>query len=286
MIRRGRKFFRHNHFQFLEVSGMRSVLLCLSLLLLPLFSNAVPVRAADKTFTNSIGREFVLIPAGSFMMGSDEKYTKASDDERPQHRVSISKPFYLGKYEVTQAQWEAVMGNNPSHFKGPANPVEQVSWNDAREFIRRLNQKEGRGGYRLPTEAEWEYAARAGSAGVYSFGDDPAQLEKYAWFGEKDAGSTHPVGQKQPDAQGLHDMYGNVWEWVEDWFAEDYYRVSPSIDPAGPASGPASGGFRVIRGGGWNNSARNSRSAYRYYYSPDVGDSAGLLGFRLALSPE
>ncbi|MDR1242622.1 MAG: formylglycine-generating enzyme family protein [Deltaproteobacteria bacterium] len=234
--------------------------------------------AAEKTRTNSIGMEFILIPSGSFTMGSDENFAKASDDEKPQHRVSISKPFYLGKYEVTQAQWEAVMGNNPSNFKGGNNPVEQVSWDDAQEFIRRLNRQEGHSRYRLPTEAEWEYAARAGSAGVYSFGDDAAQLETYAWYGERNSGATHPVGRKQPDARGLHDMYGNVWEWVQDWFAEEYYSYSPSVDPAGPASGSQ----RVIRGGGWNNSASNCRSAYRYYYPPD--GSAILLGFRLVLS--
>jgi formylglycine-generating enzyme required for sulfatase activity len=146
-------------------------------------------------------------------MGANKNFEDASDDETPQHRVSISKPFYLGKYEVTQAQWEAAMGSNPSEFKGRDNPVELVSWEDAQEFISRLNRKEGHSSYRLPTEAEWEYAARAGSISAYNFGDDSGQLQSYAWYGEEhNAGSTHPVGQKQPNALGLYDMHGNVGE--------------------------------------------------------------------------
>jgi formylglycine-generating enzyme required for sulfatase activity len=132
----------------------------------------MPQRAlgAEKIYANSIGMEFILIPSGSFMMGSNKSKDKdAYDSEMPQHRMTISKPFYLGKYEVTQAQWEAVMGNNPSKFKGRNNPVEMVSWDDVQEFIKRLNRKDGTNKYRLPTEAEWEYAAKAGTAGVYLF---------------------------------------------------------------------------------------------------------------------
>jgi formylglycine-generating enzyme required for sulfatase activity len=229
------------------------------------------------TYTNSIGMEFVLIPSGWFMMGSDkEKDQEALDDETP-HRVTISKPFYLGKYEVTQAQWEAVMGSNPSYFKGRDNPVETVSWDDVREFIKSLNIKEGNGCWRLPTEAEWEYACRAGTTGVYSFGDDENSLGHYAWY-DGNSKSAHPVGQKRPNAWGLYDMHGNVWEWVQDWYGE--YPTSSVLDPRGPSSGS----YRVNRGGSWDDDARNCRSAYRDNDTP--GNRYIGMGFRLALSPE
>jgi formylglycine-generating enzyme required for sulfatase activity len=234
------------------------------------------------TRTNSIGMEFVLIPAGSFMMGAGRFEGAAVADEKPQHRVTLSKPFYLGKYEVTQEQWAAVMGNNPSRFKGRNNPVETVSWDDAQEFIRRLNAQEEHSRYRLPTEAEWEYAARAGSTGVYSFGDDSGQLEKYAWYSEPDSlrGSTYPVGQKQPNAWGLYDMHGNVYEWVQDWHGERYYPNSSGTDPQGPPSGSS----RVLRGGSWLSTAEYCRSAGRNLNTPSL--RYDFIGFRLALSPE
>jgi formylglycine-generating enzyme required for sulfatase activity len=230
--------------------------------------------------SNSIGMEFVLIPAGSFTMGADKNFKAASDDETPQHRVSISKPFYLGKHEVTQAQWEAVMGNNPSRFEGRDNPVEMVSWDDTQEFIQRLNRQEGHKRYRLPTEAEWEYAARAGTTGAYSFGDDVGQLGQYAWYGANCRGRTHPVGQKQPNPWGLYDMHGNVWEWVQDWYGERYYSSSPGTDPKGPSSGY----YRVFRGGCWFFDAERCRSANRNGSTP--GLRYNVLGFRLALDPE
>jgi formylglycine-generating enzyme required for sulfatase activity len=187
----------------------------------------------------------------------------------------------MGKYEVTQAQWEAVMGNNPSCFKSRDNPVETVSWDMAQEFIKRLNKKEGHARYRLPTEAQWEYAARGGSTSVYSFGDDAGQLRQYAWYGEDyQSGSTHPVGQKPHNAWGLYDMHGNVCEWVQDWYGERYYSNSPSSDPKGPSSGS----HRVLRGGGWYDLAIQCRSAYRDGFTP-VHRDAGI-GFRLVLSPE
>ena len=244
----------------------------------------LPARAAEKNHTNSIGMEFALIPAGSFMMGSlmigvDENFEDAEEDEVPMHKVTISKTFYLGKYEVTQEQWVAVMGENPSEFKGPANPVERVSWEDAQIFIRKLNDLEGHGRYRLPTEAEWEYAARAGG-GAYSFGDDLAELERYAWYADNSGIETHPVGKKLPNAFGLHDMHGNVWEWVQDWYADNYYSYSASFDPAGPAAGPD----RVVRGGSLASGAGNCRSANRAEAGPENRDF--LLGFRLLLMPE
>jgi formylglycine-generating enzyme required for sulfatase activity len=259
---------------------MRFVMICLSLLSLSLSGSVIGVHAADKTYTNSIGMEFVLIPAGSFVMGADKNFDDAGDNETPQHRVSISKPFYLGKFEVTQAQWTAVMGNNPSNFKGRSNPVEMVSWNDVQAFISLLNKREGHSRYRLPTEAEWEYSARAGTTGAYSFGDDADSLGGYAWYDDNSGNKTHPVGQKAPNPWGLYDMHGNVWEWVQDWYGDRYYSSSPGSDPKGPSSGSN----RVKRGGCWGHYARSCRSAYRDDSAPDVRYIN--LGFRLALSPE
>lgn len=228
--------------------------------------------------TNSIGVEFVLVPAGSFQMGADPNFEEASSDETPRHRVTISKPFYLGRTEVTQEQWVAVMGVNSSSFKGRSNPVEKVSWDDVQTFIRKLNAMEGKAVYRLPTEAEWEYACRAGSTGKYSFGDDADALGRYAWFRGNSGEKTHPVAQLKPNAWGLYDMHGNVWEWVQDWYDGSYYRSSPSTDP----SGPSSGSTRVFRGGSWNLVAVNARAAYRFNGRPDFRNVN--LGFRLARS--
>jgi formylglycine-generating enzyme required for sulfatase activity len=215
--------------------------------------------------------EFVLIPAGTFQMGSND----GDGDEKPVHTVHITQPFYLGKYEVTQEQWQAVMGKNPSQFKGDLTlPVESVSWEDVHEFIGRLNTRErGTAYYRLPTEAEWEYAARAGSTTAYSFGDSAGQKGRYAWCGYNAGGKTHPVGQLQPNAWGLYDMHGNVWEWVEDWYGD--YPGGTVTDPGGASSGS----YRVYRGGGWRLVARGCQSAVRSNASP--GDRYGHLGVRL-----
>lgn len=234
--------------------------------------------AEDKTYTNSIGMEFVLIPAGSFMMGGDKNFEDASDDETPRHRVTISKSFYMGKYEVTQEQWMALMSSNPSEFKGRSRPVEKVSWDDAQVFISALNRKEGKEVYRLPTEAEWEYAARAGSTTTYFFGDDKGGLGQYAWYEGNSGKETHPAGQLRANQWGLHDMSGNVWEWCQDWYGDKYYANSPSTDPTGPSSGSA----RVLRGGSWGNSAQSCRSADRCDYSP--GSGINFFGFRLVRS--
>jgi formylglycine-generating enzyme required for sulfatase activity len=222
--------------------------------------------------------EFVMIPAGTFMMGADKNNENASEEELPRHQVTISKPFFLGVHEVTQRQWEQVMGNNPSKFKGKDNPVDTVSWEDAQDFIRRLNQKEGHSLYRLPTEAEWEYATRAGSTSTYFFGNDESQLEDYAWYNEISGRTTKPVGQKRPNPWGLYDMIGNVQEWTGDWYDKSYYANSPSSDPTGPISGP----FRVSRDCNYRHSARDCRSAFRAGYWPDIRSLS--LGFRLALS--
>ena len=216
------------------------------------------------------GMKFKLIKAGSFMMGSND----GNDDEKPVHSVRISKDFCMGVYEVTQQQWEAVMQANPSGFKGATRPVERVSWTEVQTFIDRVNRQSGCNGcYRLSTEAEWEYAARAGTSTKYSFGDNEAQLGDYAWYrGNSDSG-THPVGQKEPNPWGLYDMHGNVWEWVQDWY--ESYPEGTITDPTGPGTGSS----RVLRGGGWNGAARVVRSASRGYWLPD--DRYNRLGFRL-----
>lgn len=236
---------------------------------LPGVATAQASAARPQTLTNSIGMEFVLLPEGSFMMGSEH----GDADERPVHRVTISQPFYLGVYEVTQAQWQAVMGNNPSLFQGNPNlPVEQVWWDTVQEFVGKLNALEGGQKYRLPTEAEWEYAARAGSTTAYSFGDDPAGLGDYAWFKENSGGKTHPVGQLKANAWGLYDMHGNVMEWVQDWYGR--YPTEAVKDPQGSPSGT----HRMRRGGAWNSTAAVCRSANRYSV-PGFRDD--FLGFRL-----
>jgi formylglycine-generating enzyme required for sulfatase activity len=241
------------------------------------------------TFTNNIGVEFVLIPAGTFMMGTpieqldaiaggDQDYRNRIEHETPQHQVEISQPFYLGKYPVTQRQWEMVMGATPSRFKGDNLPVERVSWNDVQAFIKKLNEREGVDHYRLPSEAEWEYACRAGSTGLYSFGDDAARLGEYAWYKENSDEKTHPVGEKKPNTWGLYDMHGNVWEWVQDRYDENYYQNSLNVDPQGPNAGA----FRVYRGGSWSAPALFARSAVRFASLPGV--RIGYLGFRCAMS--
>lgn len=268
---------------------IRALLLSAVPLLVPVSAHGAPSESV-----NSVGVEFVLIPAGSFTMGSSDHDRESSGDEKPQHRVTISRPFYLGKHEVTQTQWEAVMGSNPytlprsnsfyslpgmaERLRKPEHPV-TVSWNDAQEFIRRLNQREGRATYRLPTEAEWEYAARAGTTTRYSFGNERSDLARYAWFGEDfESGSSHPVGTKKPNRWGLHDMHGNVWEWVQDWYDERYYAESPSIDPTGPTTGTS----HVTRGGSWHITGSGWRSAARRAYAPDYRGIS--VGFRLARS--
>ena len=235
--------------------------------------------AAEKTHTNSIGMEFILIPAGEFVRTIPERRNDIGEVvPATRAAVTISTPFYLGVYEVTQVQWQTIMGNIPSKFKGRHNPVEQVSWDDAQEFIRRLNAKEGHNRYRLPTEAEWEHAARAGTSAEYSFGDDESALGQYAWYTDNAGQKTHPVGQKLPNPWGLYDMHGNVWEWVQDWYGE--YPASSVPDPAGPSSGV----YRVDRGGCWLSTENPCRSASRGYFSADY--RLPFIGFRLALSPE
>jgi formylglycine-generating enzyme required for sulfatase activity len=218
--------------------------------------------------TSSIGVKLKLIPAGEFMMGSPESHLDPFGGRKPPHDVRIAKPFYLGVYEVTQAEYENVMGKNPSIFKGASNPVEMVSWDDATEFCRRLSAKEGKS-YRLPTEAEWEYACRAGTTTQYSFGDDPTNADEYAWHRGNSDGKTHPVGEKKPNAWGLHDVHGNVSEWCSD-----------STDAP---MRPKTGGYRVTRGGCWGNSGKDCRAATRGMNEPQ--DRNYIVGFRVAAEP-
>jgi len=225
--------------------------------------------------------EMVRIPSGKFLMGSPASELGRDDDEGPQHEVTISQSFYMGKYEVTQAQWRVVarlpkvkidLNPDPSNFKGDGQPVEQVNWEEAVEFCERLSKASGKK-YHLPTEAEWEYACRAGTTGAYA-----GELNAMAWYYNNSDSTTHAVGVKQPNNWGLYDMQGNVWEWCLDWFSRSYYSVSPSIDPQGPSSEL----FRVLRGGGWAYYPRDCRSADRRALTPGIRFND--LGFRLVRS--
>ena len=230
------------------------------------------------TFTNGIGMEFVLIPAGSFTMGSSPGTGRSR--ERPSRIVNISNSFYLQTTEVTQRQWKKVMGNNPSKFKGCDDcPVEEVSWNDTQDFINKLNEIEAGEAYRLPTEAEWEYAVRAGTQSLFSFGYDEEKLTEYGWFDSNSKHRTHPAGTKKPNPWGLYDMHGNLWEWVEDdWHAD--YEGAP-VDGRAWVDEPR-GNRRVVRGGCWVTDAHFCRSASRSSASP--GDGGPHRGFRLSRS--
>ena len=219
--------------------------------------------------------EMIAVQGGAFTMGcTPEQGGDCNSDEKPAHQVTVSS-FYIGKYEVTQKQWQLIMGSNPSSFKGDNLPVEHVSWNDVKEFIRRLNAATGKQ-YRLPTEAEWEYAARGGSKSQgykYSGSNNPNDV---AWFSDNSGSTTHPVGTKSPNELGIYDMSGNVWEWCYDWYGT--YPSSPQRDPTGPSSGSD----RVYRGGGWGDVAGGVRVSFRNNYTPD--SRFNLLGFRLACS--
>ncbi len=225
-----------------------------------------PTPHRETITTNGI--EMVLVKGGTFQMGSND----GDSNEKPIHEVSVDD-FYLSKYEVTQKQWVAIMGNNPSYFKGDNLPVESVSWNDVQQFIRKLNTKTGVS-FRLPTEAEWEYAARGGnkSKGYKYSGSD--NVGSVAWYSGNSNNKTHPVGTKQPNELGLYDMSGNVWEWCADWYGGDYYSKSPYENPTGPATGAS----RVNRGGSWNDGAGGVRCANRNDSDPDSSDND--LGFR------
>ncbi len=236
-------------------------------------STAAWGKSASSTKRNRVGMEFVLVPAGEFRMGSTSE--DAGEDEKPVTAVKISRAFYLGKHEVTQKQWERVMGVNPSDFKGcPDCPVEQVSWNDAQAFIRTLNGMDDSKRYRLPTEAEWEYAARGGTEGDrYS-----ANTDAIAWYDKNCNESPHKVGKKAPNGYGLYDMLGNVYEWVQDW--KGPYPGGSVTDPKGPARGK----FRTMRGGSWETSAKSCRAPHRF--DAAQGFRIHALGFRVLMEAE
>jgi len=216
---------------------------------------------------------FVRVLPGGFMMGCSTGDSECGAAEKPAHFVRITKAFEIGSYEVTQAQWEAVMGTNRSTFKGSSRPVENVSWLEAQEFVRRLTEKQDGYRYRLPTEAEWEFAARAGTTTAY-----PGEADQAGWFQENSTQQTHPVGQKKPNAWGLYDVSGNVWEWTDDWYDETYYQRSPAADPKGPSSGR----FHTIRGGAWVEPVENARVSKRDYFE-DAADFH--IGFRCVREP-
>jgi formylglycine-generating enzyme required for sulfatase activity len=240
----------------------------------------------------------VFVPPGTFRMGSPTNEVDRHGDEGPQTAVTISRGFWMGKYEVTQGEYLAVMSSNPSIFTtndfngNPISPdltrpVESVRWSDATNYCARLTQQERGVGriatnsvYRLPTEAEWEYACRGCTSTPFSYGDDPGytSLTKYAWYSDNSTNMTHPVGQKLPNPWGLYHMHGNVWEWCQDWY--DTYPGGIALDPQGPATGSN----RVCRGGGWSNLGRACRSAGRNRADPG-GGNAGLFGFRVVLAP-
>ena len=245
-------------------------------LLAAVLFHATGVQSAD--YVNGIGMEFKKIDSGCFQMGRDPDAEQGGDNELPRHKVCITKPFYIGKTEVTQDQWTKIMGYNKSKFKGGDRPVERVSGETVFTFIGLLNKKEKGAKYRLPTEAEWEYVARAGSETTYFFGNDPGELSEYAWFGGEQAeNQTHPVAGKKPNPWGVYDIYGNVWELVRDYYKADYYADSPTDDPRYAKMGD----YQVVRGCDWSNGAAVCRSAQRGRVHRRMMDEG--LGFRLVL---
>ena len=273
-------------------------LAALALVLCPACGEREPPAAspAPPVITTQGGVEMVLLPGGWFEMGSD-----AGDqvDETP-HRVCVG-PFAIDRHEVTQAEFETLMEGNPSRWKDPANPVEQIRWPQAAAYCNARSRSEGlqpcydlrtwecdfeADGYRLPTEAEWEYACRAGTTTRHYFGDSPAKLKRHGWYKENCSMRPRPVGLKQPNPWGLYDMYGNVWEWCNDLYGEGYYRESPDRNPRGPEAGKT----RVLRGGCWNSRPDQCRSSYRFDENPgytDVcfgADTHGFVGFRCVRS--
>ena len=243
--------------------------------------------ASPSTNTPATPTNMVLIPAGRFQMGDLDQV-----DAKP-HEVAVSA-FFMDRTLVTQEQYEKVLGDNPSRWKSNRNPVEQVRWSDAVRFCNQRSMLEGlrpcydlktwqsdfnADGYRLPTEAEWEYACRAGTTTAFFFGDSPSKLGEYAWFDKNSDGHPHPVGQNQPNPWGLYDICGNVWEWCNDFYRVDYYQESPRVDPKGPATGQT----KVVRGGAWRFRAEHCRSGCRYNESPGYADVCfgyDIYGFR------
>jgi eukaryotic-like serine/threonine-protein kinase len=271
---------------------MKSHLLVLSLsvFVLAACNRQTPSAAPPPTTApppSAAKSDMVSIPAGRFLMGDKEQA------DAPPHEVAVSA-FCMDKHLVSQELYQKVMGENPARWKGSNHPVEQVRWSDAARFCNQRSQLEGfhpcydpktwqcnfdADGYRLPTEAEWEYACRAGTTTAYFFGDSPAKLGDYAWFDKNSGGHPRPTGQKQPNPWGLYDICGNVWEWCNDFYKVDYYQQSSPQDPAGPPTGDT----KVVRGGAWRFNAENCRSGYRYNENPGQADACfgyDIYGFR------
>jgi len=265
------------------------------------YLNCDPAFAEPDIFTNKLGMRFVLIPSGNFLMGSP-KSEKGRQWNEKRHKVVISKSFYMGETEVTQGQWKKLMGFNPSSFSklGKNYPVDTISWDQCMEFIKALNKWEKTDRYRLPTEAEWEYACRAGSTSAFSNGPittdscnkpEPALIHM-AWYcynsgryAQNSKNKTHKVAQKKPNKWGLYDMHGNVWEWTSSWYSKgNFWRTKVGvvtdtyknniIDPLNKT-----GEHRIIRGGGWYQKSKYQRCAYRSYYKPGIRRNS--LGFRI-----
>lgn len=246
-----------------------------------------PANSNTESPEAAAAQEMVLIPAGAFTMGDQDEV-----DAEP-HVVSVSA-FFMDKNLVTQEQFQKVMGENPSRWKGEGNPVEQVRWSDAVRYCNKRSELEGlkpcydlttwkcdfnADGYRLPTEAEWEYACRAGATTAYYFGESESKLGDHAWYDKNSGGHPRPVGKKKPNAWGLYDMAGNLWQWCNDFYQVDYYTQSPKQDPRGPDEGKT----KVVRGGAWRFSADNCRAGYRYNESPGYADVCfgyDIYGFR------
>ena len=252
----------------------------------PESDSKAPSPSATESKTDS-GAEMVLLPGGRFLMGDENEI------DAPPHEVVLS-PFYIDRNLVTQAEYESVMGENPSRWKAGDNPVEQVRWSDAVRYCNKRSAGEGlqpcydletwrcnfqANGYRLPTEAEWEYACRAGTKTAYYFGDNESKLSDHAWFEDNAGGKPRPVGGKPANPWGLYDMHGNVWQWCNDFYQVDYYQQSPEKDPRGPKAGET----KVVRGGAWKFSADSCRSGYRYNENPGYADVCfgyDIYGFR------
>ncbi len=223
---------------------------------------------------NDVRYEFALVEAGTFTMGAtSDQGSDVDDSEKPAHQVTITKDYYLGKTEVTQALWRAVMGGNPSYFKTGNKPVEKVTWNDCQTFISKLNAATGKN-FRLPTEAEWEFAARGGNSSNHFMYSGSNNIDEVGWYAHNSSDATHDVATKKPNELGIYDMSGNVWEWCQDWYGE--YSSNTQYDPAGPTSGDE----RVCRGGGWDGDY--CRSSIRDCCNPDYRNSS--IGLRLCLS--
>ena len=288
------RFRQHpDNFQFCPVTGekLESLKACTNRqcpdygkYVLPLDSRFCPTCGAkiegendssERTFTiNGVSFDMVLVKAGTFTMGATPEQEYPYDDEKLAHQVTLTRSYYMGKTQVTQALWKAVMGDNPSCFEGDNKPVEQVSWDDCQEFISELNAATGKN-FRLPTEAEWEFAARGGNKSNHYQYSGSDNIDDVAWYDDNSGDETHYVASKQPNELGIYDMSGNVWEWCSDWYGG--YSSKSQTNPTGAKSGS----YRVNRGGGWSNLAGYCRSSGRSLYSPGRRDDD--LGLRLAL---